>query len=199
MSSPVPPLVRAFASAIASAIASAMASAMAIAVALSAAGCVDTATYDKTVSEVAELRRASQLKDEQLRAMQWQVMGVAQQLREQAARSEAMQREMQAEVVRLSAANATLAEQMKRVEDERARLAAAEEGVAVASRSGGTVRAEDVRRLLAAMEARHAAVLQELARIQRTLAGARGEPPVNKAAARPSELDLIDPWGGSRK
>src|SRR5262249_12564884 len=55
---------------------------LAMVIALGASGCVEAATYEKATSEIAELRRASQLKDEQLRALQWQVAVVAQQLRE---------------------------------------------------------------------------------------------------------------------
>jgi chromosome segregation ATPase len=182
----------------------ALALALTAAAALGSSACVEAGTYEKATSEIAELRRQSQQKDEQLRALQWQIAVVAQQLRDAQARSAAVERDLNAQVAQLSAANAALGEQMKRAEDERARLAAAaDESLAAASKGGGSLRAEDVRRLLAAIEARNARVLEELARIERALANAHNEAaaaPGNKAAARPTTGDVVDPWGfGSRK
>lgn len=175
-----------------------MRSLLALPLALAIAGCVESATHDKTVADLNAAQHAGQLKDEQIRALQWQVAVIAQQYREAQARSDALQRELSEKMQQLSATNAQLAEQLKKEQDERARLVATLEQGSAGGRDG-KLRPEDVQRRLAAMDARNALILEQLGRIERSLAAPRSEPP--RAAPRASaSSDVVDPWGfGSRK
>lgn len=172
---------------------------LALLLALSLAGCVESGAHDRTVADLAAAQRAGQLKDEQIRALSWQVSVITQEYRAAQARSDALHKELGEKMQQLAAANAQLAEQLKKEEEERARLVATLEQGAAGGRDG-KARPEDVQRRLAAMDARNALILEQLGKIERALGTARSEAP--RATPRPSAStgDVVDPWGfGSRK
>jgi septal ring factor EnvC (AmiA/AmiB activator) len=172
--------------------------------ALGAPACVDSSAYEKSMSQLEDVRHAAAQKDDQLRAYQWQLGALAQQLREGQQRSDALQRELFAQVQQLTATNASLAERLKKAESDRAGLlsAAAAAADAPPARDGKGPRPEELRRMLAAADARNAQIVDELARIERLL-GNSGGPRIHggeTAGSKPGVGDVVDPWGfGSRK
>jgi septal ring factor EnvC (AmiA/AmiB activator) len=174
--------------------------------------CVETSVYEKTAAQLEQASRASQQKDQQLRALEWQVVTLGQQFRESAARSEAMQREIWAQLQQASAANATLTEQLKKAESDRTSLAvnvAAEAaGGAKGKPPAAQLRPEDLRRLLAALDARNNQLLERINHLEQLIqahpAGGATLPfPRPEGGAprhEPGPIDVVDPWGfGSRK
>ncbi len=165
-------------------------------------GCVESGTYEQATTQVLNARVAVAQKDVQIRAYEWQLATLTQQLREWQQRAEVRDREREAQIQQLTATNASLAERVKQIEQERADLLKAESAQAADPRTPGReprgLRPDEVRRLMAAAEARNLQILEELARIQRSL-GSRPPPnPPDGGGARAS--DVMDPWGfGSRK
>ena len=167
-------------------------------------GCVETGIYEKTASQLEEVRRASARKDEEIRAYQWQAAALGQQLRDAQARGEALQRELSTQVQQLTASNASLTERLKKVESERTALALAASEPPPATRDGrplaASLRPEDLRRMIAATDARNAQIVEELARIERLLGSAPRAAPVESRSQAAQGGDVVDPWGfGSRK
>jgi hypothetical protein len=172
---------------------------------LGATGCVETSVHEKAVAQLAEAGHASQQKDQQLRALEWQLVSLGQQFRESAARSEGIQREIWTQLQQASAANATLQERLKKAESDRASLAAnvAEEGSAVAKGKpqGAQLRPEELRRLLAALDVRNGQLLERINHLEQ-LIQARPASGATLPFPRPEPgvIDVVDPWGfGSRK
>jgi len=174
-------------------------------------GCVESGAYDKAAAQLEGARIAVAQKDVQLRAFQWQLDTLAQQLREGQQRSDALQREREAQLQQLATVNGTLTERVKRLELERADLLQAESLRATEPTGSGRggLRPDEVRRLLAVNAARDAQIVEELARIERALAAVTGTPSAPRrsagsssdVASRPgAAVDVVDPWGfGSRK
>jgi hypothetical protein len=163
---------------------------------LGTAACVETGTYDATVSQLAEAKRTSARKDEELRAYQWQVATLAQRLREAQAQTEARERELYAQVQQLAASNAALGERLKKVESERAALVLAAAAEPPASRDGKPsrepVHPEELRRMIALADARNALIVEALARLERVVAAPRPTPVDLRPQA--SGSDVIDPF-----
>jgi hypothetical protein len=165
-----------------------------------ATACVETATYEKAESQLDEARRAGAQKDQQVRVLQWQMATLDQQLRVAEQRSEAAQQKLYAQVQQLVAQNGELAERLSKEERERTALLAAGAASLPTGKDAksAAARPEDLRRLIAAFDARNAQILEELARIERVLGNrSHGDAPRD----RPSSMgDVVDPWGfGSRK
>lgn len=171
---------------------------------LGSAACVETATYERTASQLEEVKRTSGRKDEEIRAYQWQTAALSQQLREAQARSEALQRELYTQVQQLSASNAALAERLKKVESEKTALALAADPLPSAHDGKPvSLRPEDLRRMLAASEAKNAVIVEQLGRIERLLgaqAGGRAHPAAEpRLPASQQGNDVVDPWGFSSR
>ena len=162
-------------------------------------GCAEGGPSDSAGGPLQDARRALERKDVEIRAFQWQLALLMQQLRDGQQRSDTIQRELFAQLQQATAANAALSERLKKAESERAALAVVpgEPGGRGARDDGRSV--EALRRVLAASDARNAQIVEELAHIARILAS-RGQPaePVPSKGLPPG--DTVDPWGfGSRK
>jgi|HubBroStandDraft_2_1064218.scaffolds.fasta_scaffold414250_1 hypothetical protein len=164
--------------------------------------CVETAAYEKTAAELDQARRVVAYKDQQIQAFQWQLAVLGQQFREAQQRSEAQQRELAARLQQLGEMNAGLASKLKETEAHGQPFEAEGEPLPKAA-----ARPDDMRRLIAAVDARNAQLAESLARIERLLLG-RGAPRAEGSRreddvarkARDLSGDLVDPWGfGSRK
>ncbi len=168
--------------------------AFACALTLAATGCVESGTYDKAAAQLEDARRAVLQKDVQLRAYDWQVQTLAQQLREGQQRSDALARELIAQAQHLTAVNSALAEKVTHLELERADMLQAESRRAAEPPGPRGVRPDEVRRLIAATDARNAQIVEELARIERALAsgnnGGASPPRPRPTAGRGRPLGL---------
>lgn len=165
--------------------------------------CVETGVHEQTVQKLEETRRALTQRETELRAYQWQAATLTQQLHDAQQRSDARERELHAQVQRLTGESAGLAERLKTLESERASLIAASGGDSAApGRDGKTgVRPEELRRMIAAADARNAAIVEELTRIERLLGRA---PPALPPLPFPSGdsgggTDVRDPWSFSSR
>jgi hypothetical protein len=168
-------------------------------VALASTGCVEAAAYEKTAAELEQARRVAAYKDQQIQALQWQLAVLGQQLREAQQRSDAQQRELASRLQQLGEMNADLAGKLKDAELRRQPFEVADE-----SPPKGPAKPEELRRMIAAVDARNAQLAESIARIERLLLGRR---PIPASAPAPTDDrpravtgDLVDPWGfGSRK
>jgi uncharacterized protein YlxW (UPF0749 family) len=159
-----------------------------------ASGCADALPAERSAPQLEDARRTLDRKEVEIRAYQWQLATLAQQLRDGQQRSDALEKELHAQVQQLIAANATLAERLKHAESDQ--LAAASAG-RPGARGDGAAAADAVRRMLAASDAHNAQIVSELARIARALGAKPTEGPGAKA---PAGEDVVDPWGfGARK
>jgi len=163
-----------------------------------ATGCVETSVYDKTAGQLDLASRSVQQKDQQIRALEWQVVMLSQQLREAQLRGEASQRDLGGQVAQLGAQNAACAERVKAAEAARERLSsfmAADEG---APTSGGRPRPDELRRLAAALDAQSAKLMERIGRLEQKIdahaAEARSQP--HKPPPDPNaDGRAINPWG----
>lgn len=169
-----------------------------------APACVETAVYERTAAQLDQATRSGQQKDQEIRALQWQVMNLAQQLRESQLRGEAAQRELAAQVQQLAAANSALGEKVKKQEEDAGRpplpFPGDEKGAAPADRR----RTEELRRLVTALDAQNARLMERLARLEQKIDAqaqdAKGRPKAAGRQERTVDGDIIDPWGfGARK
>ncbi len=172
---------------------------------------MEAGTYEKAASQLEEARRAEVQRNTEIRALQWQIAMLGQQLAEAEQRHDASQRELHAQVQQLTGTNAGLAERLKKSESDHAALllTLSAESQAAANTTPRDPRADDLRRRMALAEARSAAILEELGRIERLLGEAR-QPP-SRSTIRPgadeggarrgtaAAGDVVDPWGGSRR
>jgi septal ring factor EnvC (AmiA/AmiB activator) len=174
-----------------------------VALPMATTACVESGVHEQTEQKLSESRQALAVKDTEIRAYQWQAANLAQQLHEAQQRSDALHRDLLAQIQQLTTANAALGERLKRLEGERTALILAPPGdPGSPTRDKPGVRPEELRRMIAAADARNALIVEELARIERALTGGAAapvpssRPPVHEAAGR----DVLDPWGlGSRK
>lgn len=154
-------------------------------------GCVETAVYEKTAAQLDAAARAATQKDQQIRGLEWQVAVLAQQVREAELRAGATQRELAAQLRELTAQNATLAERIKKEEEDRRRLPSE------LPADDGKKRPEDLRRLIAAVDAQNARLMERLGRLEQKI-DARGEeraPRKAPGSGRTIDADIVDPWG----
>jgi hypothetical protein len=166
--------------------------------ALGSSACVETAEYDKTVAQLDQARRVVAYKDQQIQAFQWQLTVLGQQLREAQARSEAQQRDLTARLQHLGETNAELAWKLQEATVRKEPFPVAEEPP---QKSAALAHPEELRRLIASVEARNAQLAESIARIERLLGspGTRGDDD-GARRARGVSGDLVDPWGfGTRK
>jgi len=168
---------------------------------LTQAACVDNAVHEQTVQKLDDTRRALAVKETEIKAYQWQLATVAQQIQETQARSDAREKELYAQLRDLAATTAALGERLKKVESEGTALTLASSTPAgEPARDGRDVRPglrpEELRRLFAAADARNALVLEQLARIERLLSGGAALPAGSAPPRRPSSpgADVRDPW-----
>jgi photosystem II stability/assembly factor-like uncharacterized protein len=173
-------------------------------IAIGSTSCVQAGTYEKVTNQLTEAQRAAALRDAAVRALEWQVAVVAQQLAEARQRHDTWQREVDARMQQLTATNAALAERLKTTESEHAALllTVSDESRSVGPRSR---RADELPRGLAVAEARDAAILDKLDRIVQLLAppspfltmrfaSDQASTPVRSVVS-----DTVDPWGGWRQ
>jgi uncharacterized membrane protein YccC len=175
---------------------------------LAQAACVDNAVHESTVQKLEEARRSLAVRETEIKAYQWQLATVAQQIQESQARSDAREKELYAQLRDLAATTAALGERLKKVESEGAAMALASSAPAGDPGRDGrdvrpSLRPDELRRLFAAADARNALVLEQLARIERLLSGGPGGPgapalpAANTVPRRPPlpGADVRDPWG----
>lgn len=179
--------------------------------ALGSIGCVESGSYEKAAAELNQARQASWQKDQRIRALEWYYASMNQQVQANRARDEAAQRDLAAKIAELEAANAALAERLKKKDEEQQRgggypfaLAddGAKDGAAARKAAAAPLKPDEMRRLLASIEARNAKLAESLARVERLLQEQADRE--NKGAPRPARRtingDLVDPWGfGERK
>ena len=167
-----------------------------------ATGCVETSVYERTANQLDLARRAAQAKDQQIRALEWQVVALAQQLREEQLRGEASQRELSGRVQQLGAANAALTERVKKQEEE-ARASLALPGDDRRASPGERRRREDLRRVVMTLDAQNTRLLERLSRLEQKIDAQAADARKHPRAARPERTvdgDIVDPWGfGARK
>ncbi len=171
-------------------------------------GCVETGLYEKAALDLDGARRESLQKDQQIRALQWQLAAAGQQVQSLAQQSAAAMAEMELRAQEGAAANRVLTARVTAKEEEAAKLglavahAEADSASAAHGPAGPAVRLrpEDLRRIEAAVSGRDAELTKLFARFEKILAD-RGS-----RAARPGERpqrvldgDLVDPWDGERK
>jgi TolA-binding protein len=160
-------------------------------VASAGTGCSEALSAERLAPQLEDARRSVEAKDVEIRAYQAQVATLVQQLHDGQQRSDALEKELRAQIQELVASNATLKERLKPTES--AELAIAALGGPGARLDNATLDA--VRRLFAASEARNAQILAELRRIARANSASAGD----GASAKPRQ-GPPDPWGfGARK
>lgn len=170
-----------------------------VALPLGALGCAEGVALDRAVVERDQARIALAQRDQGLYALQWQLGYQAQQERARQQRDEALVRELWARLQALAVENAALVERAKKDEAERV---AAEDSAREGAGKGkgqaacGPLRAEDLRRIQAAIDARNAPLAELLAKIERLLRE-RGaiDPRPGTRTVSPSLGEIIDPWG----
>ena len=181
---------------------------VAVVLAVGPTGCVETGLYEKAALDLDGARRENLQKDQQIRALQWQLAAAGQQVQSLAQQGATTIAEMERRAQEDAAANRVLAARVAAKEQEAAKLtlavARAEEDAASATHgpAGPTarLRPEDLKRIEAAASGRDAELTKLLARVEKLLADRNGH------AAHPGERpqrvldgDLVDPWDGERK
>jgi septal ring factor EnvC (AmiA/AmiB activator) len=172
--------------------------------ALGSTACVETGTYEKAQNQLEEAQRTEVQRNTEIRALQWQLASLRQQLGETEQRHDAWQRELHAQVQQFAAINAALTERLKKSESEHAALLLTVSAESQPTTPGHDPRADDLRRRMALDEARGAAILEQLGRIERLLTQS---PPVTSRSSGEAGShggtatagDVVDPWGGSRR
>jgi hypothetical protein len=164
---------------------------------LAAGACVESSVYDRTAAQLDASSRAGRAKDQQIRDLELQVVGLAQQVREAHMAREDVTRDLYA---KLTAANASLAERSKSNESDLPAPTSAGAGPGAVDRA----RAYDMKKLAADLDARHALLLERLARIEQQLdvikVEQRAAPSNKPKPGRTIDAEVLDPWGfGSRK
>lgn len=162
------------------------------------AGCVEAVVYEKAASQLEATKSALQQKDQQIRGLEWQIVTMAQQVRDAQLRGDAGQKDLAAQVQQLTVANAALGERLKMKDEESARPPLPFPGDDK-SAPPDRRRAEDLRRLVAALDAHNARLIERLNRLEqkidaRAVVDDRNRP----RPARPERTvdnEIIDPWG----
>ncbi len=172
-----------------------------------ATGCVESGLYEKTARDLDVSRRENGVKEQQIRALQWQLASAGQQMQAISQQDAMVLADLDRRVQEATAANRALAERLKTREEEAEKLTLAvaraeEEASAKRGPPGPTVRLrpEDLKRIEAAAASRDPEVSKMLARMEKILSdrAARAAAP-GERAQRFVDSDLIDPWNGDRK
>jgi hypothetical protein len=170
-------------------------------------GCVETGLYEKAALDLEGSRRESLQKEQQIRALQWQLAAAGQQVQLLAQQDAAVLAEMERRAQEAGAENRALVERVKEREQETARLTLAvaraeDDAAAKHGPAGPTVRLrpEDLKRIEAAAGAHDAELVKLLARVEKLL-GDRAPHAAHPGERPPRVLDgdLVDPWDGNRK
>ena len=172
-----------------------------------ATGCVETGLYEKAALDLDGARRENAQKDQQIRALQWQLAAAGQQMQSMSAQDAAVLADVERRATEALTANQALAALvlLKEQEAEKLSLAVAraeEEAAAKHGPPGPTarLRPEDVKRIEAAASSRDAEVAKLLVRVEKLLEDRAAHAP--RTGERPQRVldgDLVDPWDGSRK
>jgi len=180
---------------------------VAVLIASGATGCVETGLYEKAALDLDGARRENLQKDQQIRALQWQLAAAGQQVQLVAQQDAAVLADMEHRTQAAIAANQALAARVTAKEQEAARLTVAvaqaeEDASAKHGPPGPTVRLrpEDLKRIEAAAGSRDAEVTRLLARVEKILGDRAAR--VAHPGERPPRVvdgDLVDPWDGDRK
>lgn len=172
-----------------------------------ATGCVETGLYEKAALDLDGARRENGLKEQQIRALQWQLASAGQQLQALSQQDAVALASLDRRVQEAAAANRALAERLKTREQEAEKLTLAvaraeEEASAKRGPQGPTLRLrpEELKRIEDAASARDAEMSKLLARVEKLLGdrAARVAAP-GERSQRIIVDDLIDPWNGDRK
>jgi small-conductance mechanosensitive channel len=169
-----------------------------------ATGCVESGLYEKATRDLDASRRENGQKEQQIRALQWQLASAGQQMQAISQQDAIVLADLDRRVKEAAAANRALAERLKGREQEAEKLTLAvaraeEEASAKRGPPGPTVRLrpEDLKRIEAAASSRDPEVSKMLARVEKILSdrAARAAAPGQRFV----DSDLIDPWNGDRK
>lgn len=172
-----------------------------------ATGCVETGLYEKAALDLDGARRENGLKEQQIRALQWQLASAGQQLQALSQQDAVALASLDRRVQEAAAANRALAERLKTREQEAEKLTLAvaraeEEASAKRGPQSPTLRLrpEELKRIEDAASARDAEMSKLLARVEKLLGdrAARVAAP-GERSQRIIVDDLIDPWNGDRK
>lgn len=170
-------------------------------------GCVETGLYEKAALDLDGARRENLQKDQQIRALQWQLAAAGQQVQSIAQQDAAVLAEMERREFSAIAANQALTARVTAKEQEAARLtlavARAEEDAAVKHGPPGPtirLRPEDLKRIESAAGSRDPELTKLLTRVEKILGDRAAR--VARPGERPPRVldgDLVDPWDGDRK
>lgn len=172
-----------------------------------ATGCVGSAAYEKAAFDLDTSRRENVLKEQQIRALQWQLASAGQQMQAISQQDAVVLADLDRRVQEATTANRALAERLKEREQEAAKLTLAvaraeEEAASRHSPTGPTLRLrpEELRRIEVAASARDPEMSKLLGRLEKILSerSARVAVP-GERPPRVVDGDLIDPWSGDRK
>lgn len=168
-----------------------------------ATGCVEAAVYEKTALDLDGARRDNALKEQQIRALQWQLASAGQQVQAISQQNAAVLADFDRRLQETAAANRALAERVKAKEQEAEKLSldvarAEEEASSKHGPPGATarLRPEDLRRIEAAASSHDAEVIKLFARLEKILSDRAHTPAPGQ---RMVDSDLVDPWQGDRK
>jgi chromosome segregation ATPase len=172
-----------------------------------ATGCVETALYEKTALDLDVSRRENGQKEQQIRALQWQLASAGQQMQAISQQDATVLADLDRRMQEATAANRALADRLKEREEEaeKLRLAVARAEDEAASKHGPVgptirLRPDELRRIEAAASSRDPEMSKLLGRLEKILAdrAARAAVP-GERPQRVVDSDLVDPWNGDRK
>ena len=172
-----------------------------------ATGCVESGLYEKATRDLDVSRRENGQKEQQIRALQWQLASAGQQMQAISQQDAIVLADLDRRVQEATAANRALAERLKTREEEAEKLKLAvaraeEEASAKRGPPGPTVRLrpEDLKRIEAAASSRDPEVSKMLARMEKILSDrAARAATAGERSPRFVDTELIDPWNGDRK
>lgn len=179
---------------------------VAVLLAAGATGCVETALYEKSALDLDRARRDNGMKEQQIRALQWQIASAGQQYQELSQKDAAALADLDRRVQEAAEANRVLAERLKTREREAEKLTLAlaraeDEASAKRGPQGPTLRLrpEELKRIEAAVSARDAEVSKLVARVEQLLDRAAAAASTGQRPPRGIESDVVDPWTDGRK
>jgi hypothetical protein len=179
---------------------------VAVLLAAGVTGCVETALYEKAALELDGARRENGMKEQHIRALQWQLASAGQQLQELSQKDATALADLDRRVQEASEANRALAARLKAREQEAEKLTLAvaraeDEASAKRGPQGPTLRLrpEELKRIEAAVSSRDAEVSKLVARVEQLLDRAAAAASSGPRPPRGVESDVIDPWTGGRK
>lgn len=172
-----------------------------------ATGCVESSVYEKAAYDLDASRRENSQKEQQIRALQWQLASAGQQMQAISQQDAVVLADLDRRMQEATAANRALAERLKEREQEAEKLSRAvaraeEEASSKHGPAGPTIRLrpEELRRIEAAASSRDPEVSKLLGRLEKILSDrAAGVAVPGERPPRVVDSDLIDPWNGDRK